>query len=87
MLLGTADPCYYSAMFKDTGKRIENLWLLYFAADLFALAASYYGVLLLRFHSIGGQKLFLQLSQMEISNGNMSSKVISGILFWMKETR
>jgi exopolysaccharide biosynthesis polyprenyl glycosylphosphotransferase len=45
-------------------RKIENLWLFYFLADLAAITASYYAVLLFRFHSVLGDRFFRALNHM-----------------------
>ncbi|OGV63971.1 MAG: hypothetical protein A2283_11905 [Lentisphaerae bacterium RIFOXYA12_FULL_48_11] len=44
-------------------RKIEKLWLLQFFADFTAIVAAYYTVLLIRFHSITGERIFTVINQ------------------------
>ena len=46
-----------------SGIKIKNLWLLQFFADFTAIVAAYYTVLLIRFHSVTGEKIFTAINQ------------------------
>jgi len=45
------------------GKRIANLWLLRFGADFGAIVAAYYTVIVLRFYSAWGERVFAAVNR------------------------
>jgi len=44
-------------------RRIRHLWLVSFAADIFAIAAAYYSTLFARFHSEWGEQIFTAINR------------------------